>query len=155
MLILIPEIIFTFITFSCFCHWCFFFTWKQQCLILLICKSSNYQVFWIYALTNISSNTVKPVLSSTILSSHPLLSSHWAKSQTFCIINTSKVTLIERSSLLSGRHHLFQGPNLNFLCKYLYMQNKFKVFSLQIIVSLHCLILIFSSLLQGVGVLIR
>ena len=58
--------------------------------------------------------TVKPVLSGTVLMGHPLLSGHVANSPKFHDINTIKVTLIERSPLLSGRSHLFHGPNLNF-----------------------------------------
>ena len=58
--------------------------------------------------------TVRPVLSGTVFSGHPLLSGHVTKSQKFHNINTIKETFIERSPLLSGRGHLFYGPKLNF-----------------------------------------
>ena len=58
--------------------------------------------------------TVEPVLSGTVFSGHPLLSSHVVKSRKFRNISTIKVTFIERSPLLSGRGHLFHGPKINF-----------------------------------------
>ena len=64
--------------------------------------------------TSQCSYTVESVLSGPVLSSHPLLSGHMAKSREFCNINTIKVTSIERSPLLSGRGHLFHNPKLNF-----------------------------------------
>ena len=53
----------------------------------------------------------KPVLSSTVLNGHPLLSGQLQKSLKFLLLTTLNVTSIKRSPLLSGRSHLLQSPS--------------------------------------------
>ena len=61
-------------------------------------------VYWTYI-------TVKPVLSSPVLNSDPLLSGQLQKSRKFLLLTTLNVTSIKRSPLLSGRGHLLQSPS--------------------------------------------
>ena len=76
----------------------------------MYCTNPDTSLFMIFSLSNIF--TVETVLTGTVLSGHPLLSGHGAKSQKFRHTNTIKVILIERSPLLSGRG--FHHPDLNF-----------------------------------------
>ena len=59
-------------------------------------------------------NTVKPVLNSTILRGHPLLSGHLTKSHNVLHSNTVKVTFIKWSSLLSRCGHPLHSPKVNY-----------------------------------------
>ena len=56
-------------------------------------------------------STVKPVLSRPLLSGHPQLSGHLPKTQKPFPLITAELTHVMRSPLLSGRGHLFLGPN--------------------------------------------
>ena len=55
--------------------------------------------------------TVKPVLSSTILSGHPLLSDQFSMSQKLLPLITVMMTSIKQSPLLSGCSHNLRNPN--------------------------------------------
>ena len=79
------------------------------------------------------STTVEPVLSGTVFSCHPLLSGHVVKPRKFRNISTIKVTLIERSPLLSGRGHLFQGPKIHFSLFETALKGQWKVTAVNII----------------------
>ena len=56
-----------------------------------------------------------PVLRGPLLGGHPLLSGHLPKSRKSFLLITVKLTCIKRSPVLSGRGHLFRGPNELFL----------------------------------------
>ena len=84
-------------------------------------KSSKVLLFsHMYILTSRSSSTwqhitVKPLLSGTVLSSHPLLSGHLTKFYNVLHSNTVKVTFIKRSPLLTGRGLPLRSPKVNYL----------------------------------------
>ena len=61
------------------------------------------------------SNTVKPVLSGTVLSGHPLLGGQLSKSRKLCPLIIVIFSSIKRSPLLSGRGHPLLSPNKLFL----------------------------------------
>ena len=75
-------------------------------------------------------NTVKPLLSGTPLSGHPVLSGQFPKSRIESHINHTNVTFNMRTPLLSGRGHLYRYKPIPNPC----VQTR-TAFSLLILVS--------------------
>ena len=98
--------------------------WGSHCqrptLTRLIFNSNKYiimpKVMWKIecSVCCFGQNTVKPVLNSTILSSHPLLSGHLTKFHNVLYSNTVKATLIKWSPVLSRCGHPLHSPKVNY-----------------------------------------
>ena len=72
----------------------------------------HLQLSWIFSMY---SRAVEPVLSGTVLNSHPLLSSQLSKSQKLSSLLIVSLTSIKRSPLLSTRSRPLLNPNEPFL----------------------------------------
>ena len=69
---------------------------------------------------DIQEHTVKPLLSDTLLSSHPLLNGHLSNSQKAFPLFTVNLTSIKRSPLLNRRGHQLDSQLVNFTVFHLY-----------------------------------